>query len=63
MEVAMGASIRRFGRIEPERPLLLAAWPGMGNVAYGAAAYLKDNLPLEKFAELDSVSTRHGERV
>jgi proteasome assembly chaperone (PAC2) family protein len=54
MEVAMGASIRRFGRIEPERPLLLAAWPGMGNVAYGAAAYLKDNLPLEKFAELDS---------
>lgn len=50
----MGASIRRLGRIEPERPLLLAAWPGMGNVAYAAAAYLKDSLPMEKFAEVDS---------
>ena len=50
----MGASIRRFGRIEPERPLLVAAWPGMGNVAYGAASYIKNGLPMEKFAEVDS---------
>ena len=49
----MSASIRKLGRIEPKRPVLLAAWPGMGNVAYGAAVYLKENLTVEKFAEIE----------
>ena len=49
----MSASIRKLGRIEPKRPVLLAAWPGMGNVAYGAAVYLKENLAVEKFAEIE----------
>jgi proteasome assembly chaperone (PAC2) family protein len=49
----MSASIRKLGRIEPKRTVLLAAWPGMGNVAYGAAAYLKENLMVEKFAEIE----------
>jgi len=48
----MGSSIRKLSRIEPTRPLLLAAWPGMGNVAYGAAVYIKENLAVEKFAEM-----------
>lgn len=48
----MGESIRKLARIEPQRPLLLAAWPGMGNVAYGAAVYLRESLAVEKFAEI-----------
>ena len=49
----MSASIRKLGRIEPKRPVLLAVWPGMGNVAYGAAVYLRENLTVEKFAEIE----------
>jgi proteasome assembly chaperone (PAC2) family protein len=39
---------------EPELrdPYLLAAWSGMGNVALGAARYLKDKLGAELFGEI-----------
>ena len=48
----MDASIRILNRIEPVNSILVASWPGMGNVAYGAAMYLKENLKAEKFAEI-----------
>ena len=32
---------------------MVAAWPGMGNVAFGAAMYLKETLNAEKFAEIE----------
>jgi proteasome assembly chaperone (PAC2) family protein len=48
----MDASIRILSRIEPVNSILVAAWPGMGNVAYGAAVYLRENLKAEKFAEI-----------
>jgi proteasome assembly chaperone (PAC2) family protein len=52
MEEIMDTSIRILDRIEPKDPILVAAWPGMGNVAYGAAMYLKESLKTEKFAEI-----------
>ncbi len=48
----MHPSIRILYRIEPRKPILVAAWPGMGNVAFGAAMYLKETLNAEKFAEI-----------
>ena len=48
----MSSSIRMLSRIEPNKPILLAAWPGMGNVAFGAAIYLKESLVVSKFAEI-----------
>jgi proteasome assembly chaperone (PAC2) family protein len=52
-EETMHRSIRILNRIEPRSPVLIAAWPGMGNVAFGAAMYLKETLQAEKFAEID----------
>ena len=37
-------------------PSLLAAWPGVANVALTAATYLADNLPAQEFAEIESLS-------
>lgn len=48
----MDASIRILSRIDPKDPILLAAWPGMGNVAFGAATYLKEGLKARKCAEI-----------
>ncbi len=48
----MDESVRILQQIEPRDPILVAAWPGMGNVAYGAAMYLKENLQASKFAEI-----------
>jgi len=36
-----------------KRPSLVAAWPGIGNVALVAADYLKEKLGAEEFAEID----------
>jgi len=49
----MHHSIRIQNRIELKNPVLVAAWPGMGNVAFGAAMYLKETLKAEKFADID----------
>jgi proteasome assembly chaperone (PAC2) family protein len=48
----MDSSIRILSRIDPKDPVLLAAWPGMGNVAYGAAMYLREGLKAQKCAEI-----------
>ncbi|MFH1655239.1 MAG: PAC2 family protein [Candidatus Omnitrophota bacterium] len=36
-----------------KNPIMIAAWPGMGNVALKAATYLKDQLKAVEFAEID----------
>jgi proteasome assembly chaperone (PAC2) family protein len=65
MEEIMTPSIRILNRIEPKEPLLVAAWPGMGNVAYGAAMYLKESLKASKFAEIspEDVFYRTGVQI
>lgn len=35
-------------------PIMICAWPGMGEVAIRAALYLKNNLPFKEFAKLDA---------
>ncbi len=48
----MHQSIRILNRVQVRDPILVAAWPGMGNVAFGAAMYLKECLKASKFAEI-----------
>ena len=38
-----------------KRPVLLAAWPGVSNVALEIASYLSDKLKAEEFASIDPV--------
>lgn len=38
------------------KPVLIAAWPGVANVALEAVTYLKDKLNAEEFAEVDPTS-------
>ena len=45
--------LRIYINPELENPVLAAAWSGMGNVAIGAAEYLKNKLNAVKFAEID----------
>jgi len=35
-------------------PYLVAAWPGMGNVALKAATYLREKLRAEEFGEIEA---------
>ncbi|MDD5449598.1 MAG: PAC2 family protein [Candidatus Omnitrophica bacterium] len=35
-------------------PVMICAWPGMGEVAIRAALYLKENLPFKELAKLDA---------
>lgn len=61
----MDPSIRLIHRIEPRSPLMVAAWPGMGNVAYGAAVFLKESLKAVRFAEIlpEGVFHRTGVQI
>ena len=45
-------------RKEPKlyNPCLLAAWPGVANVALEATTYLRDKLQAEEFAEIEAQS-------
>lgn len=45
--------IRTYQKIDIERPIMLAGWPGMGNVALLAMDYLRRELKTELFAEID----------
>jgi predicted ATP-grasp superfamily ATP-dependent carboligase len=47
----MAVKVKR--NIELNQPVLLAAWPGMGNVALGAINYLRKKLDMVEFAEID----------
>lgn len=46
--------IHVHGTAKPKNPILIAAWPGMGNVALKAANYLRDKLKAQPFAALKS---------
>ncbi len=45
--------IRVLKRIDVRSPIMIAGWPGMGNVALGAVDFLRRKLNCEKFAEVD----------
>ncbi len=38
------------------QPILVAAWPGIGNIALGAISYLREKLAAEEFAEIEPLS-------
>ena len=48
-------SIRVIKKPKLKDPILVAAWPGMGDVALKAALYLKDKLAALEFAEMSSL--------
>lgn len=48
----MGEFIKFFERPKLNQPCLVAAWPGMGNVAMGAVSYLKGQLDAKLIAEV-----------
>lgn len=64
----MTEEIKIYKKIEAKRPVMIAGWPGMGNVALGVVDYLRRKLPVVKFAEipvdplitLDSVVVENG---
>ena len=45
--------IKLFKEPKLNKPSLVAAWPGVGNVALVAASYLKEKLKAEEFAEIE----------
>ncbi|MDO8635634.1 MAG: PAC2 family protein [Dehalococcoidia bacterium] len=45
--------IHIFSEPELNQPVLLAAWPGVGNIALRAVSYLKEKLGAELFGEID----------
>ncbi len=49
----MNLKIHKEIKDQVKAPLLLAGWPGMGNVGLGAVNYLRRKLDAELFAELD----------
>lgn len=62
------AELKIYRNIELQNPVMIAGWPGMGNVALGAVDYLRKKLRAVKFAEiavdrlsyLDSVTVKDG---
>lgn len=46
-----------------KNPVLVAAWPGMGDVALKAAVYLKDKLGFQEFAEMSAGDFFHPSGV
>lgn len=51
----MSKDIKINKKISLKHPVLLAGWPGMGNVAIGAMDYLRKQLRAEYFAEVNSL--------
>ena len=48
------SEIKIYKRVELKEPVLVAGWPGMGNVALGAVNYLRRKLNTTLFAEIQS---------
>ncbi len=53
LESEAGMKVRLEHDIQVDRPILLAGWPGMGNVGVGAVDYLRRELGTEVFGEID----------
>lgn len=45
--------IRLFQEPKLNQPFLVAAWPGVGNIALGAVSYLREKLGAKLFGEID----------
>ncbi len=64
----MEDDIRYYKNINTVNPIMIAAWPGMGNVALGTADYIRRKLKAVRFAEiktdplaaLDAVEVKSG---
>jgi len=64
----MEENIRYYKKIDVVNPIMIAAWPGMGNVALGTVDYIRRKLKAVRFAEiktdplaaLDSVEVKNG---
>jgi len=64
----MQENVRYYKNIDVVNPVMIAAWPGMGNVALGTVDYIRRKLKAVRFAEiktdplaaLDSVEVRGG---
>ena len=50
----MKISITMAKKPKLKRPIMICAWPGMGDVAFRLAVYLKDKLKMEEFASLQA---------
>jgi predicted ATP-grasp superfamily ATP-dependent carboligase len=50
----MNKDIIYHKKVELEKPILLAGWPGMGNVAIGAMDYLRQKTNAQFFAEINT---------
>ena len=48
----MEENIRYYKNIDVVNPVMIAAWPGMGNVALGTADYIRRKLKAVRFAEI-----------
>ncbi|UCE19085.1 MAG: PAC2 family protein [Gemmatimonadota bacterium] len=48
------ANIKVYQDIEVEDPVMIAGWPGMGNVALGAVNYLRRKIETVPFAEIET---------
>ncbi|MBU0534041.1 MAG: PAC2 family protein [Candidatus Omnitrophica bacterium] len=48
--------IKIKSRPKLKKPILIAAWPGMGGVAFKAVSYLMQKLPVKEFAEIPSTT-------
>lgn len=46
--------IKRVGRVSLKNPVLIASWPGMGEVAIRAGSFLKDYFSLQPFARIEA---------
>lgn len=46
-------NIKVYRRIRPKGPVLIAGWPGMGNVALGSVDYLRRALKAKPFAQIE----------
>lgn len=47
------SDIKVYRQIEAKEPIMIAGWPGMGNVALGAVNYLRRKLETVLFAEIE----------
>jgi uncharacterized protein len=64
----MEENVRYYRNIDAVNPIMIAAWPGMGNVALGTVDYIRRKLKAVRFAEirtdplaaLDAVEVRSG---
>jgi len=56
-------SIRVTKKPRLKNPVLIAAWPGMGDVALKAALYLKDKLGAQEFAVMEAADYFHPSGV